>query len=102
MQIGVGGRFNAESCHASPSPKLRGQWPTSARLKPVPPTTDDYAVVNDVLTKLGVTVIRNTPAHMEVIADLRFLLEHVSKRRYGLFFIACKNPDCACGGHKAD
>ena len=77
-------------------------WPPSSRLKPVPPRTDDYAVVNDVLTKLGVTVIRNTPTHMEVIDDLRFFLEHVSKRRYGLFFIACKKLGCSCGGHAAD
>ena len=76
--------------------------PASARLKPVPPRTDDYALVSDVLSKLGVTVIRNTPEYLEVIRDLRFLLEHVSKRRYGLFFIACKKLDCSCGGHTAD
>jgi len=72
MQIGVGvGSMPSRLC--LPESEAAGPvWPTSARLKPVPPKIDDYAVVNDVLTKLGVTVIRNTPAHMEMIADLRW------------------------------
>ena len=45
-----------------------------------------------------VLVVRNTPAHMEVIADPRFLVEHVSK---GLSLLAKVLPVIKPTGPKA-